>query len=181
MSRHDWLVDGDRGTAAAERIYAGAAELIYRDGYDAFSLEALAIHVHCSRATIYRHAGGKSQIREQVTIRMAARIVAVVRAAVDGLSGAERVLTAVAVAVTEIRADPAGQLFIDSMRDGRGATWLTGSPSVAAFATELAGFDDDPAAAQWIVRLVLSLLAWPGADAHAETELLQRFVAPAFG
>ena len=180
MSRHDWLIDGDRGAAAAERIYAGAAELIYRDGYDVFSLEALATHVHCSRATIYRHAGGKSQIREQVTIRMAARIVTVVRAAVDGLSGAARVLTAVGVAVTEIRADPAGQLFVDTMRDGRGSTWLTGSPAVAAFAAELAGLDDDPAAARWIVRLVLSLLMWPGDDADAETALLQRFVAPAF-
>ena len=30
-----------------------------------------------------------------------------------------RVLTAVGVAVTEIWADPAGQLFVDTMRDGR--------------------------------------------------------------
>ena len=165
---------------AAERIYAGAAELIARDGYDGFSLETLAAHVHCSRATIYRHVGGKSQIREQVTARMATRIVDIVRRSVDGRRGADRVVTAVTVAVAEIRSDPAGQLFIDSMRDGRGAAWLTESPTVAAFATELAGFHDDPAAAHWIVRLVMSLLAWPGTDARAEAELLHRFVAPAF-
>jgi len=89
------------------------------------------------------------------------------------------VLTAVSVAVAEIRSDPAGQLFIDSVRGARGTTWLTVSPAIAAFADELAGLEDDPAAAQWIVRLVLSLLFWPADDDRAEHELLQRFVAPA--
>ncbi len=89
-------------------------------------------------------------------------------------------LTAVSVAVAEIRSDPACQLFIDSIQGPRGTTWLTASPAIAALANELAGLADDPAATQWIVRLALSLLFWPGADAHAESELLARFVAPAF-
>lgn len=181
MSRSDWLLDGARSDVAAERIYAAATDLIHRDGFDAFGVDALAKRVHCSRATVYRHVGGKSQIREAVAARAAARIIETIRRSVDGRAGADRVLTAVTVAVTEIRADPAGQLFIDSARGGRGTTWLTESPAIAAFATELTGLADDPAAAAWIVRLVLSLLFWPGDDARAETELLQRFVAPAFG
>ncbi|HNM86916.1 MAG: helix-turn-helix domain-containing protein [Mycobacterium sp.] len=180
MSRTDWLLDGARSDVAAERIYTAAAELIYRDGFDAFSIDALAERVHCSRATVYRHAGGKSDIREAVAARAGARIIDTVRRSVDGRSGADRVLTAVTVAVTEIRAHPAGQLFFDSTHGVRKTTWLTASPAIAAFATELAGLADDPAAAAWIVRLVLSLLFWPGDDARAETELLQRFVAPAF-
>ena len=52
---------------------------------------------------------------------------------------------------------------------------------MAGFATELTGLaDDDPLAGQWIVRLVLSVAFWPGADAHAERQMLERFVAPAF-
>jgi hypothetical protein len=39
---------------------------------------------------------------------------------------------------------------------------------------------DDARATQWIVRLVLSLLFWPDAGAHAEHQMLERFVAPAF-
>ncbi|MEY2431778.1 MAG: hypothetical protein QOC92_1503, partial [Acidimicrobiaceae bacterium] len=96
-------------------------------------------------------------------------------------TGPERVLTAIEVAVAEIRSHPAGQLFVDSARGGGGWTWLSASPVVADFATELTGLaGDDAPAAQWIVRLVVSLLVWPDVDAHAEHLLLQRFVAPAF-
>jgi AcrR family transcriptional regulator len=181
MSRHDWLAGGARDELAVERIYAAAADLIFRDGFDGFNVDALAERVHCSRATVYRHVGGKSAIREAVTDRAATRIVDTVRRAVDGQSGADRVVTAITVAVAEIRADPAAQLFLDSVRGARGTTWLTASPAVAALATELAGLADDPAGSQWIIRLVLSLLFWPADDERAEHELLQRFVAPAFG
>ncbi len=179
MARDDWLFDGDRRAIATERIYAMATELIVHDGLDAFSVDTLAARTHCSRATIYRYVGGKKDIREAVLARTAARIINTVRASVQSRTGPERVLTAIEVAVAEIRSDPAGQLFLDSAR--RGWTWLTTSPVVADFATELTGLaGDDARAAQWIVRLVLSLLFWPDADAQAEHQMLERFVAPAF-
>jgi len=180
MSRGDWLFDDGRRAAAIERIYATATELIYRDGIDAFTVDALAAQTHCSRATIYRYVGGKKDIREAVLQRAATRIVDTVRASVEGRTGPDRVLTAIEVAVAEIRADPAGQLFLESARAG-GWNWLTASAAVADFAAELTGIaGDDPHAAQWIVRLVLSLLLLPDADPRAEHNMLQRFVAPAF-
>ena len=103
MARSDWLVGGDRRTAAAERIYDAATDLIARDGLDAFDIDILAARVHCSRATIYRHAGGKAEIRDAVLIRAAARIVETVRDAVDGLSGADRIARAITVALRQIR------------------------------------------------------------------------------
>ena len=129
-----------------------------------------------------RHVGGQPATGDtNQRQRMAARIIETVRANVEGRRGPERVLTAIEVAVAEIRSDPAGQLFLDSARGGRGWNWLTASPAVADFATELTGLaDDDARAAQWIVRLVLSLLFWPDADPHGEHLMLQRFVAPAF-
>jgi hypothetical protein len=54
----DWLAGGDRHELAAERIYAAAANLIARRGLDRFDLDSLAQAAHCSRATLYRHAGG---------------------------------------------------------------------------------------------------------------------------
>jgi len=180
VARDDWLFDGARSAVATERIYSAATELILRDGLDAFSIDSLAAMTHCSRATIYRYVGGKKEIRDAVLARAAARIVETVRRNVEGRSGAERVLAAIEVAVAEIRADPMGELFIDSARSGRW-TWLTVSPVVANFATELTGVaHNDARAAQWIVRLVLSLLFWPEANPRAEHRLLQRFVAPAF-
>ena len=180
MSRDDWLFDGGRRATAAERIYAMATELIVRDGMDAFSIDALAARTHCSRATIYRYVGGKKEIRDAVLARTAARIIETVRSSVEGRAGPERVLTAIEAAVAEIRDDPMGGLFLESARGG-GWTWLTTSPVVADFATELTGLaGDDATAARWIVRLVLSLLFWPDADPRAEHQMLQRFVAPAF-
>jgi AcrR family transcriptional regulator len=180
MSRDDWLFDDGRRTAAVERIYAAATELIYRDGIGAFNVDLLAAQTHCSRATIYRYVGGKKDIREAVLARAGARIVETIRASIEGRTGPDRVLTAIEVAVAEIRAHPAGQLFLDSARQG-GWNWLTASDAVAAFASELTGIaDDDPQAAQWIVRMVMSLLLLPDTDPRAEHRLLQRFVAPAF-
>ena len=71
--------------------------------------------------------------------------------------------------------------MINSIRGDQGMTWLTESPVVAEFATDLNGLpDDDSQAAQWIIRVVMSMLDWPIGDAESEREVLQRFVLPAF-
>jgi hypothetical protein len=59
---------------------------------------------------------------------------------------------------------------------------LPASPVLAELAADLAGItDDDPPAAQWIVRIVLSLVYWPIGDRKVEHEMLLRFVSPVFG
>lgn len=185
MARNDWLVGGDRRTIAAERIYEAATDLITHEGLEAFDIDTLAARVHCSRATIYRYAGGKAEIRDAVLARAAARIVDTVRLAVDNLSGPERVVTAITAALKQVRSDPLGQLMISSIRgtgamEAKALAWLTSSPLLADFASDLAGLTDgDPRAAQWVVRVVLSLLHWP-VDGDDERLMLQRFVAPAF-
>jgi AcrR family transcriptional regulator len=180
VARPDWLVGGDRRAAAAERIYAAATELIARDG--SLDIDALAAAVHCSRATIYRHAGGKAQIRDAVVARAAARIVEAVRAEVEGLAGADRIATAIAVALDLIRSDPLGRLMLNTLPGAQGMSWLTESPTVAEFATDVNGLtDDDSEAAQWIIRVVLSMLYWPVGNTETEREMVRRFVLPAFG
>lgn len=184
MPRGDWLVGGDRREIAAQRIYTAATELIARDGLDAFDIDRLAATVHCSRATVYRYAGGKAEIRDAVLARAAADIIASVRSAVDGLSGSERVITAITVALKRIRCDPLSQVMISSVRGHNAMSWLNTSPMIAGFATDLSGLaDGDPQAAQWIVRVVLSLVYWPLEQGNEDEEterLVRRFVAPAF-
>jgi AcrR family transcriptional regulator len=179
--RDDWLVGGDRRAAASERIYAAATDLITRNGLDAFDIDSLAARVHCSRATIYRHVGGKAEIRDAVLFRAAAQIIDTVRLAVVDLSGSERIVTAITVALGRIRTDPLGRLMLNSIR-AQEMSWLTVSPIVAGLATDLNGLtEDDPAAAQWIVRVVMAMLYWPVDDVEVERQMVQRFVAPAFG
>jgi AcrR family transcriptional regulator len=178
--REDWVVGGDRRAAAADRIYAAAADLVVRDGLDAFDIDTLAARVHCSRATIYRYAGGKAQIRDAVLMRMAAGIIETVRRAVDGLSGSERVLTAITIALGEIRSDPVRRLMMSSSK-ALELRELHSSPVLGRIAAELTGLtDDDPQAALWIVHVVLSLAYLPIGNKQTEHEVLRRFVAPAF-
>jgi AcrR family transcriptional regulator len=180
MVRDDWVIGGDRRTAAADRIYAAATEMVIRDGLDALDIDALAANVHCSRATVYRHAGGKAQIRDIVLTRLAAGIVDKVRAAVEGLTGADRVIVAITVALELIRSDPLRRLMF-SAGNLPDAKELHASPVLAHLAAELTGItDDDPQAAQWIVRIVVSLAYSPIADIGDERRALERFVAPAF-
>lgn len=180
MPRGDWLVGGDRRTIAADKIYDAATDLIAREGPDAFDIDVLAARVHCSRATIYRYAGGKAEIRDAVVARSAARIVDRIREAVAHLQGPERAFTAIMLALKLIRSDPMGQLMFNSIR-ANDVVWLTGSPLVARFAAELTGLTDrDPQLALWVVRVVMSLLYWPVGDDDTEREMVERFVTPAF-
>jgi len=180
VPENDWLVGGDRSSIAAERIYDAAAELIERKGLDAFDIDALASRVHCSRATIYRHAGGRSQIINAVLARDATRIVDSVRLAVADLSGPERLVTSIMLTLKRLRTHPLGQLMA-SFRGTDETAWITESPVLAGFATEFAGLTGrDPHAAQWVIRVVLSLLYWPAANDDVERQMLQRFVTPAF-
>jgi AcrR family transcriptional regulator len=180
VPRDDWLVGGDRRAIAAERIYAAATDMITREGFDTFDIDRLANRVHCSRATIYRYVGGKAEIRDAVVARTASRIIETVRHTVETMSGPERVVTAITVALKLIRADPLYQLMISSVRANE-VVWLTGSPLLARFATDLTGLTaSDPQAAHWVVRVVLSLMYWPAGDDETERQVVQRFVAPAF-
>ena len=181
MSRDDWLVGGDRRSIASERIYEAATDLIARNGLDALDIDELAARVHCSRATVYRYVGGKAEIRDAVLSRAALRIVDAVGETVEDLAGPQRVVTAIAVALELIRSDPLGQLLLSSIKGPQGTAWIAASPIVAGFATDLIGrADGQPDAAQWVIRVVLSLLFWPVGDSDAERPMLERFVAPAF-
>ena len=180
MVREDWVVGGDRRAAAAERIYAAATDLVLYDGLDAFDIDSLAERVHCSRATIYRYAGGKAQIRDAVLLRIAAGITDTVRREVASLSGPQRVVKAIAVALQQIRSEPMRQLMMNSSKAPE-LSDLHSSPVLGALATELTGITgDDPMAALWIVHVVLSLAYLPLGNEQIEAEILRRFIAPAF-
>lgn len=177
----DWLIGGDRRSVAAERIHAGAAELIAREGFDAFSIDALAEQIPCSRATIYRYAGGKSEIRDAVLTRTAERILDSIRAGINELQGSQRVISAIMLALRLLRSDPLGRLMIGSISGARSGSWITESAIVDGFAAEMIGLaEPDPDAAQWLIRVFLSMVFWPAEDPAAEYRMLQRFFAPGF-
>lgn len=170
----DWLAGGDRSELAVERIYAAAAESAARLGLDRLNVDDVAARVGCSRATLYRHVGGKKALRDGVLSRAIFRIGSQVDGAVAGLAGPERVAAAVLSAVRAVRADPVAAAAVQG---GSAIDKLVlGSPRLAEAAATLCGLDD-PVAAEWIVRVVLSLLCWPMADAAAEEAAVRRYLA----
>ncbi|MEB3980043.1 helix-turn-helix domain containing protein [Mycobacterium sp. 663a-19] len=180
MAQTDWLVGRDRRSAAAERIYAAAADLISHVGYDEFTIESLAETVHCSPATIYRHAGGKAAIRDAVVGLQASRIVDTVREAIKDLTGRERVVTATILALQRMRTDPLAQLMQTAPAVPR-SEWLTNSPVVSALAYEMLGPDNaNPLAAQWLIRAFLALWCWPLKDPADERAIVERFLGPSY-
>jgi AcrR family transcriptional regulator len=180
VATDDWLVGRDRHSEAAARIYAAAADLMSRHGYDAFSIDAVAAAVHCSPATIYRHTGGKAAIRDAVMGLQAERILDSVREAIIGLTGPERVVTATTVALQRLRADPLAQMM-RSMTTAPGNEWIADSHIVTRFATEMVGLSTPgPLAAQWLIRAFLALWYWPLKDADAEDLMVRQFLGPPY-
>ncbi len=171
---------GDRRSVAADRIYSAAVELMAQSGYDAFTIDALAAKVHCSPATIYRHAGGKTAIRDAVMSRQADAVLESVREAIAGLTGAERVVTATTIALKQLRADPLAKIM-RSMTSLPGEEWLTKSTVVTRLADEMVGrTTPDPVASQWLIRTFLALCCWPPADADTEEHMVRRFLGPPY-
>ncbi|OXR40361.1 putative HTH-type transcriptional regulator [Nocardia cerradoensis] len=181
MTSRDWLIGRDRGSEASERIYAAAAELIARDGFDKFSIDALARKIHCSPATIYRHAGGKAAIREVVLTLFSARIVELVRSSIDDLDGTDRIVTAIVVSLERIRSDPLGPMMMHAMMNKHEGEWLIESTIVEGLAQQMLGRPmREPAAAQWLVRVVFALWRWPIKDPDTEYDMIRQFIAPGF-
>jgi AcrR family transcriptional regulator len=177
----DWLAGGDRHALAVERIHAAAAELIARNGMAGLNIDQVAAHAGCSRATIYRYVGGKSALREAVLTAATTRIASTIQRSIAALTGPDRIARAILAALDAVRADPVAVAFLAATTPQEVDKYLAGNPRLADAATTLTATTNDPAAGQWIVRVVLSLLFWPASDPTSERALVDRFVLPAFG
>ena len=177
MTRRDWALGPDRKASARERILAEAAELVSRYGFEALTVEKLAATVHCSPATVYRHAGGKVAISEALISRFSEQIASSVNNAIAGLRGTERVVGAILVGLEHMRAEPLGQLIIGDIRPGRDGGTVNASRIVTKIAEGMIGHSD-PLAAQWLFHITFSLWYWPLKDKAAEEEMVRRFAAP---
>lgn len=130
-------------------------------GIDRFDVSELARRAHCSRATVYRHVGGRTQIVEEVLTRVSSDIVATVVDHVRDLTGRERAVTALTVALAAARSH---SITSQALAGGRTVHFraLLESPTVTMIAADLIGLDSPgDGRAQLAVRTFLSLLLWP--------------------
>lgn len=179
-----WMSGSRRREAAVAVILAAAREEFLEHGPTRFTAERVARRAGCSRATLYRVVGGKAALIDAILTQGAAMIATRVHEAVDGLSGRARVGEALLAGLRELRADPVVHDVVRrTARDGDFLQRSTLLREVAAGWLDDGGRPgiDPDLAGDWILRVFLSLVAWPAPDQESERELVRAFVEPVFG
>lgn len=175
--RSDWLHPGDRHAAAADRIVSVAATQIARHGLDRLNLDAVAREAGCSRATLYRHIGGKTAIVDAVLARNISNVTTEIQRAVESAEAQRRAVTAITASLTAIRNDPIVSAMVATMSPASLGAYLSPTSEIPRSASTFTGLADETAA-QWISRVVMAFLFWPPTDPALETEMIERFVYP---
>lgn len=170
-----WLAD-ERGRLAAERILDAAGDLFVERGVGAVGMGEIARAAGCSRATLYRHFADRDELHTAFIHREARRVGAEVAAAVAGLDDPARLVAeAVLDSVRRVRRTPTLAAWFATGDAARTAALAQSSAVIEALGTSVV---DDPDAARWLVRVILSLLTVPGRDDDDERAMVERYVAP---
>lgn len=170
-----WLGD-DRSRLATQRILDAAGELFAERGPAKVSMGEVAHAAGCSRATLYRYFSDRRELQLAYVHRVARHIGAAVTRETAAVEGREaRLVAAVQSALRHVRGTPllAGWLAGDG-------TAVTADLAVSSEVLATLGLElvDDPLAARWLLRVVVSMLLMPGRDEDDERQMLERYVAP---
>ena len=176
-----WLAD-ERRASAEGRILDAAARLFVDRGVSNVGMIEIAEAAGCSRATLYRYFADRTSLHIAYVHREARRIAALVATVAGAIEDPEeRVLIAVTTALREVRVAPPLLAWFRAVDAGTTTEIANASPLIAAAGAALLGDPSDPDVrerAQWLVRVVVSLLATPGPTPEDERRMLARFVVP---
>lgn len=156
-------------TDRAGEILDAAAGLFAEHGVDAVGMGEVARAAGCSRATLYRYFADRHELHLAFVHREARRIGALVAPETD-------LADAVLAAVRHVRAKPELVAWFGAADAGTTAELAQSSEVIEALGLSAV---DDPEAARWLVRVIVSLLIVPGRDDAEERSLVERFVVPA--
>lgn len=179
----DWLA-GVRTEVAAERILDAAAELFTRDGPASVGMNEIARTAGCSRATLYRYFENRDALYSSYVHREARAINRQLSTSLAGVDDPrDRLVAGITESIALVRGNPAlASWFAQS--GPLGGEIAERSEVITAMVT---GFllhlgTEEPHTverrARWVVRVLTSLLIFPGRDAADEREMLDEFVAP---
>lgn len=180
----DWLA-ARRSEVAADRILDAAGQLY--TGHDPASLgmNEIARAAGCSRATLYRYFESREALRTAYVHRETHRLGREINNEIkDVADPRERLIASIAATLRMVRDNPALASWFATTRPPLGGEMAGQSEVITALA---AGFlsslgPDDPAVverrARWAVRVIISLLMFPGHDEVDEQAMIDEFVVP---
>jgi AcrR family transcriptional regulator len=184
MPGNDWLALR-RNEAAVDRILDAAEELYTARDSDSIGMNEIARAAGCSRATLYRYFENREALRTAYVHRETHRLGREIVARTGSIQDPhERLIVSILVTLTMVRDSPALASWFATTRPPVGGE-LAGQSDViaalaAAFLRSLGA--DDPAVverrARWAVRVIVSLLTYPGRDLDEERAMIEEFVVP---
>jgi len=184
----DWLAER-RGEVAADRILDAAEKLYTQHDPASIGMNEIARAAGCSRATLYRYFDNREALRTAYVHRETYRLGRELMKQNGSIDDPhERLIASITATLRMVRESPAMSAWFGSNRLPIGGE-LAGQSEVI---TDLAaGFLDslghsvgpsDPAAverrARWAVRVIISLLMFPGRDDADERAMIEEFVVP---
>jgi len=184
MSGKDWL-GSRRAEVAADRILDAAGDLFAQHDVATVGMNDIARAAGCSRATLYRYFENREMLHTAYVHRESFRLYEQLTELVSGIPDPrERLLTGLTTSMTLVRESPALSSWFATADSPIGAEIAEQSEVIQALTS---GFllslrPDDPDVvhrrAHWLVRVLTSLLIFPGRDADDERAMLEEFVVP---
>jgi AcrR family transcriptional regulator len=187
MAGRSWLAD-QRGELAAEKILDAAEKLFAEHDPGSVGMNEIARAAGCSRATLYRYFENREALYTAYVHREARRLYEEVSEQVATVTDpAQRLIEGVITALRAVRVSPALSSWFATAQPPIGGEMAEHSEVIRAlvegFVRSLAGEtgqSDDVVGrrARWLVRVMVSLLVFPGVDEADERTMLAEFVAP---
>ena len=177
----DWLA-ANRSDVAAEKILDAAEDLFTRHGPESVGMNDIAKAAGCSRATLYRYFENRDALHRAYVHREANREYAELDEIIKTFADPHaRLVEGVLASLRRVRESPALSSWFASDKHPLGGDMADRSELIQArsmaFLRSL-GVDDAERRARWLVRVIVSLLVFPGHDEADERAMLEEFVVP---
>ena len=184
MATNDWLSER-RIEVAADRILDAAEELFTRHDPGSVGMNEIAKAAGCSRATLYRYFDNREALRTAYVHRETRRLSEAIDDGIGVIADPrERLIAGIVTTLRLVRESPALSAWFATTAPPIGAELAEQSDVIGALATAfVSSLDVDhptnvKSPGRWLVRVITSLLIFPGHDEADERAMLAEFVAP---
>ena len=180
----DWLA-ARRTEVAADRILDAAGELFTRHEPATVGMHEIASAAGCSRATLYRYFENRDALYTAYVHRESYRLYREMTDQITSVTDPrERLLEGIVTSLRNVRMSPALASWFATTQRPIGAEIADQSEVIRAlteaFIISLGPDDPEVVAhrARWLVRVMTSLLVFPGQNEADERAMLEEFVVP---
>jgi AcrR family transcriptional regulator len=180
----DWLA-AQRTEVAADRILDAAGELFAEKEAATVGMHEIASAAGCSRATLYRYFENRDALYTAYVHRESYRLYRDMTDQVASVADPrERLIEGMMVSLRNVRESPALASWFAKAQRPIGADMAEQSDVIRAlteaFVISLAPDEPEVVAhrARWLVRVMMSLLVFPGHNETDERAMLEEFLVP---